>query len=271
VRRDPTPAAMDRMRFIPGQEAKDEIFRAQGHIYFDRKAAVDFADTFVMQAPGGPLPDVYQTMLACLADGDHVDIWFGLRGTVAAQGEADDPSGELVGHTWATLRTADGRERCLWEVGRRTPPVADAHAHRAFNAYRGLMAAFLGQQPPAALPVERPHEAAPEAPSGKPAISRAFAPSNLYYSTARMWYFVDLSPPSDKGPEAPAVLSRPMRAFDALILSALLTVALGTPPLVFGISNALEGLGKMPAAFTRVQYEGDERMQAQIDTPLLVL
>jgi hypothetical protein len=269
---------MDRMRFIPGHEAKDEIYKAEGHIYFDRKAASDFADTFILQAPGGaggPLPLVYQTMLACLSDGDVVDIRFGLRNTNPAQGEEDDPSGELIGHTWATLRTADGRERCLWEVGRRTPPLGDAHVHRAYNAYQAAMAAFLNKPPPQALPVERklgpdgqPEQDVKEF-RGKPVISRAFAPSNLYYSTARMWYFVDLAPPHQV--ETPAILSRPMRAFDALILSALMTLATGSPPLVFGVSNALEGLGKIPNGFTRVHYEGDERHQAQGEKPLLVL
>jgi len=271
---------MDRMSFVPGQEARDEIFNAGGHIAFDRKAALDFADTFIKQAPlgcGGPLQLVYQTMLACLSEGDVVHIWFGLRKPSPAQHEDDDPAGEHVGYTWASHRNADGRERCLYEVGRQTPAWPDAHATRAFNAYRTTLAAFLGHQPPPqALALPSPSSSLRSGGSdvksefnGKPTISRALAPSNLYYASARMWYFVDLCPPGQL--DTPAILSRPMRAFDALILSALMTLAMGSPPLVFGISNAPDGLGKMPVSFTRAYFEGDERLEPAHDRPILVM
>jgi hypothetical protein len=50
-------------------------------------------------------------------------------------------------------------------------------------------------------------------------------------------------------------LSRPMRAFDALLLSALMTLAVGAPPLVFAIfqnSDPPGNLGAMPQRFERV-------------------
>ncbi len=84
-----------------------------------------------------------------------------------------------------------------------------------------------------------------------------------------MWYFVDLAPPLEI--ETPAILSRPMRAFDVLILSALMTLAMGSPPLVFGLSSALEGMGKMPSALTRVYFEGDPRGKPTPGVPTLVL
>ncbi|GAB1318509.1 VOC domain-containing protein [Madurella fahalii] len=265
---------MDRMCFIPGPEAKDELFKAQGHIFFDRRTALDFADEFVLKAPGGQNGNtsiLYQTMLTCLSEGDQVDIWFGLRDADPAKGDEVDPSGEQVGHTWAILHTADGREKHLWEVGRRTPPPSDAQAVRAFNAYRDALAVFRGEQPPQPLPIPTlaRHTQEQREWNGKPVISRALAPSNLYYSSGRTWFFVDLSPPGDV--QSPAVLSRPMRAFDALILAALMTLVMGQPPQVFGISSTLEGLGKMPLAFTRAHYEADDRLEPSADRPLLVM
>ncbi|KAL2022154.1 hypothetical protein VTK56DRAFT_5983 [Thermocarpiscus australiensis] len=266
---------MDRMNFIPGSQAREQIQSARGHIYFDRRTALAFADELVAKAPcvqTSELSILYQTMLTCLSEGDQVDIWFGLRDADPAKGDEVDPSGELVGHTWATLRTADGREKTLWEVGRRTPPLSDAQAVRAFNAYRDALAAFRGEPPPERLPLpddRAPHVEEPREWNGKPVISRALAPSNLYYSSGRTWFFVDISPPG--GVHTPAVLSRPMRAFDCLVLAALMTLVMGQPPLVFGISNSIEGLGKMPWGFTRAHFEADDRVKALADRPVLVM
>ncbi|KXX75643.1 hypothetical protein MMYC01_204547 [Madurella mycetomatis] len=257
-----------------GQAAKDEIFSAQGHIFFDRRTALAFADEFVLKAQCGQNDNtsvLYQTVLTCLSEGDQVDIWFGLRDADPAKGDEVDPSGELVGHTWAILRTADGREKHLWEVGRRTPPPSDAQAVRAFNAYRDALAVFLGEQQPQRLPTPTlpRHTQEQREWNGKPVVSRALAPSNLYHSSGRTWFFVDLSPPGDV--QSSAVLSRPMRAFDALILAAIMTLVMGQPPVVFGISNSLEGLGKMPLAFKRAHYEADSRVEPSTDRPVLVM
>ncbi|PNY24068.1 Uncharacterized protein TCAP_05992 [Tolypocladium capitatum] len=264
---------MDRMNFVPGPQAKEQIFNAQGHMFFSRQTAVDFADEFIMNAPGGcggaHLPLLYQTMLACLNEGDQVGIWFGLRDPDPAAGQEEYPSGELVGHSWALVKTTDGRERHLWEVGRRTPAAAEAHAARAFNAYREAMARFHTQEVPEPIPVDVNAADLPEEFNGKPVISRALSPSNLYYASDRMWYFVDLTSPCDLG--SPAILSRPMRSFDALALSALMTLAQGRPPLVFGISNTTDTLGKVPAGYVRASYEADATIGSAEGKPLLVL
>lgn len=271
---------MDRIRFVPGQEAKDEIHNAQGRIFFTRPCVLDYADTFIQQVPGGcvgpHLPILYQTMLACLSEGEQVDIVFGLRSPDPALGQELYSSGEDVGHTWAIHKTVDGSERHLWEVGRATPAAGEVHATRMFNAYRAAVAGLLGEPAPTPLPVlaaEQPGVVTAGMPGslhGKPTISRALAPSNLYYASARMWYFIDLSPPGDVN--TPALLTRPMRAFDALILSACLTLAMGSPPMVFGIRCSLDGLGKMPTGFTRTHFEADETAaEATAERPLLVM
>ena len=264
---------MDRMDFVPGPQAKEQIFNAQGHMFFSRQTALDFADEFIMNAPSGSgdahLPLLYQTMLACINEGDQVDIWFGLRDPDPTAGQEDLPSGELVGHTWALFKTIDGKERHLWEVSRQTPVAGDAYAARAFNAYREAMARFHGRETPAPIPVDASLANMPKDFNGKPVISRALSPSNLYYASGRMWYFVDLAPPGDI--HAPVILSRPMRSFDALALSALLTLALGRPPLVFGISNATDTQGKVPTGYVRASYEADESIASTEGKPVLVL
>jgi hypothetical protein len=106
---------------------------------------------------------------------------------------------------------------------------------------------------------------------GKPVMSRALSPSNLYYASSVMWYFVDLGPPNELETPMKFWLSRPMRSFDALILAALMTLVNGSPPVVFAISSSSDGLGRMPMGFTRLQYEQDERVQAEADKPLLVM
>ncbi|OAQ67648.1 hypothetical protein VFPPC_13558 [Pochonia chlamydosporia 170] len=260
---------MDRMAFIPGAEAKDEIFKAAGHIFFQRSTAIAYADEFLMKAPQPVTGITYQTMLACMSEGDQVDIWFGLRDPDPSQGHEIFPSGEPVGHTWAILKTADGNEKTLWEVGRATPAVGDAHAARAFNAYREAFGRFKGLPLPQPVPidVEKAHVPAPQ--NEKPVISHALSPANLYYASSRMWYFVDLGPVEDV--KTPPHLSRPMRAFDALILSGLMTLVNGSPPLVFSIANTMETLGQMPLKYKRATYEADGTVERPSDTPLVIL
>lgn len=260
---------MDRMAFIPGAEAKDEVFKAAGHVFFQRSTALAYADEFLTKAPIPMTGIPYQTMMACMSEGDQVDIWFGLRDADPSQGHEIFPSGEPVGHTWAILKTADGKEKTLWEVGRATPSVGDAHAARAFNAYREAFARFKNLPIPQAVPVDTEKAHVPPSHNDNPVISHALSPANLYYGSSRMWYFVDLGPAGDLA-MAPH-LSRPMRAFDALILSTLMTLVNGSPPLVFGLANTMETLGQMPLKYKRVTYEADETLERSSDTPLVVL
>ncbi|PKS06142.1 hypothetical protein jhhlp_007459 [Lomentospora prolificans] len=265
---------MDRIRFIPGKEAKDQMFEANGLIYFGREVAADMADEFILRCPNAAqrwseINIVYQTALACLSEGDRIDIRFGLRDTNEAAGLPPYPSGELIGHTWATLTAAGGGERVIWEVGRDTPPAGHPYGDRAFNAYREAVAAFLGEEPPAPLPVDTNAPAPPAEFRGNPIISRSLAPSNLYHASARMWYYVDLVP--FDGLDSRPLLSRPMRAFDAVILASIITLANGKPPIVFGIRPTLDGLGKMPEGYVRALYEDDQRVEPTDKKPLLVM
>ncbi|PHH90270.1 hypothetical protein CDD83_4105 [Cordyceps sp. RAO-2017] len=84
-----------------------------------------------------------------------------------------------------------------------------------------------------------------------------------------MWYFVDLSPAPGAG--QPVVLSRPMRSLDALVLSALMALVRGAPPLVFGVSNVDKTTLEIPEGFVRAEFEGDDTIERTDDRPLLVL
>ncbi|KID95883.1 hypothetical protein MAJ_08190, partial [Metarhizium majus ARSEF 297] len=261
---------MDRMASRPGAEANEELFKAAGHISFQRPTAIAYADEFLLRAPQPTAGITYQAMLACMSEGDQVDVWFGLRDADPSLGHDTVPSGEPVGHTWAILQSANGKQETLWEVGRATPSAGDAHAARAFNAYREAFARFQGLASPPAVPVDAGKARVPPPQNGKPVMSHALSPANLYYASGRMWYFVDLGPPADDV-MAPACLSRPMGASDALILSSLMTLVNGTPPLVFALANTAATLGQMPAKYKRVAYEADETLERPPDTPLVVL
>ncbi|KAK2785330.1 hypothetical protein FQN52_008527 [Onygenales sp. PD_12] len=266
---------MDRMSFIPGAPAREAIENASGRIFTTRIGALDYADEFILKCPSGPQPLLYQLFLAMLSDGDELEIKFGLRDPTNT--EEDDPAGELIGHTWALLKDANGGEKLLWEVGRKTAPISDADAAKAFNAYRQLLGTYQHQQqeqqaeqahthgmmpisPPTQIPTNIPLPTpSPPPPSAGPvrSISRALSPSNLYFAAGVMFYFVDLSMVPPSRPEfyhTPLHLSRPMQAFDALLLSALVTVAIGAPPLVFAVLQGNEGLGEMPGSFGRAVY-----------------
>ncbi|KAJ6789260.1 hypothetical protein PWT90_06425 [Aphanocladium album] len=280
---------MDRMNFIPGPKAKAEIHEAEGRIFFNRAAALDYADEFIWNAPGGGLarsPHVrllYQLVGACLSEGDLVDVWFGLRSPDAGEGESEHgtrPSAEDIGHTWAVLTTgAEGRRQTVWEVGRDTPFAGDEYAVRAFNAYRRALGEHLQQTTAVVEPLPVPRregngvdgadESWPRMFRDKAVASRALAPANLYHASARMWYFVDFAPPGRLDEEP--VLSRPVRAFDALILSTLVALAYGTPPQVFGVRYKLENIGQMPAGYLRTQYEADEEIREQTDDEILLV
>lgn len=275
---------MDRMSFIPGPQAKAEIHDAEGRLFFDRAAALDYADEFIWNAPNGGLARsphmrlLYPLVGACLSEGDRVDVWFGLRKPDTEDGEQVYASGEDIGHTWAVLTHADGRTQTVWEVGRDTPCPGEAYGKRAFDGYRQALAEYeeVSTLPPSnsveEAEKEEEGEGKEEWPTTfreKPVASRALAPANLYHASARMWHFVDFAPPGSLD-EAP-VLSRPVRAFDALILSTLVALAYGTPPQVFGVRYRLENIGQMPLAYLRTPYEADETRREQTDEEILLV
>jgi hypothetical protein len=239
---------MDRMSFIPGPKERELLADANGLIFFDKDTAIDFAEEFLS---GHSL--LYQTVLACMSDGDRAEIKFGLRDP--KDGEELDPSGELIGYTWATFIPAVGPQRMLWETGRKTEPIRDVDATRAFNAYRAALAAHQGISAPSAVPEQRT-----EIMADKKNISRALSPSHLYYSSGIVWYFIDLSmtaPSREEHLDVPLKLSRPMNAFDTLVLATLLTLAMDAPPLVFGVYQIQETLGNMPDEYINISYAVD--------------
>ncbi|KAL1955498.1 hypothetical protein VTO42DRAFT_8524 [Malbranchea cinnamomea] len=260
---------MERMSFVPGHTAREAIENANGRIIARRDDAIRFANEFVLNCPNGSQPLLYQTFLTMLNDGDELDIRFNIREPTAT--EEEDPAGELIGHSWATLKNfATGSEKLLWEVGRRTQPLSDADVAKAFNAYRCSLATHQGIPVPQPVPISPPaHQAQTStfslAPTARPltpvpaarAISRALSPSNLYFASNNMFYFVDLSMVAPSRPEfasTPVHLSRPMPAMDALILAAFVCVAIGAPPLVFAVVQDGSALGVMPESYKRVSY-----------------
>jgi hypothetical protein len=204
-----------------------------------------------------------QSMLACMSEGDQVDVRYTFDGGEPCA------SGEMPGKTVATLTNADGRVEHLWEVNNETPALSDNHAAKAFNAYRRHLALFLREPFPEKVAINSAHGDVPERCNGKNIISRAFTPSNLCDASGRMWFWVDLEPPGDANTEA--LLTRPMPALDAVILAAMLTLCYGSPPLVFGIAPTVEGRAMMPLAYTRVHYEDDERFEREDKKPFLVM
>jgi hypothetical protein len=46
-----------------------------------------------------------------------------------------------------------------------------------------------------------------------------------------------------------------MRAFDALILTSMITLAFDSPPLVFAIRSGMGRFGKMPQSFKRLKFQ----------------
>lgn len=288
---------MDRMGFIPGPQAKTEIHEAEGRIYFNRAAALDYSDEFLVNCPGGGLARsphlrfLLQVVGACLSEGDLVDVYFGMREVGA--GEREDPGGELIGHTWAVLTHADGRKETVWEVGRDTPFAGEAYAQRAFNGYRQAMGRATNTWiEPIQFKAEEENnkdngESTAQGEQGgdgeqandeaawptrfrdKAVMSRALAPANLYLASARMWYFVDFAPPGQLDEEP--VLSRPLRAFDALILSTLVALAYGSPPQVFGVRYKLENIGKVPTGYLRTQFEESATLRDQTDEEIILV
>jgi hypothetical protein len=232
---------MDRMSFIPGAQAREEIFAAQGRITADRACALDFAETFIL--PAGAPPHVYQAALAALSAHERIEISFSLQ-----PGEEME-SGELPGVTTAELVDLDsGARTLLWEVGRRTELLGDAHAERAFRAYQRKLAAHLGTPVPGPADDEDTVLAAP--PAAATTISRALAPTTLYHWSGLMFFFIDVGAPP--GSSAPPALTRPLRAFDALVLAALLALVWRRAPTVLCVAQHAGRLGHMPLRFRRV-------------------
>ena len=153
---------MDRMSFVPGAEAREQIQNA-GHIVVDRETAVEYVDKFAEYLMRIPTKDtngtmrygvMYTTILSSLSIGDRIDIKYGGRSPTTP--EDGDPSGELIGFTWATFVGADGREKVLWDFGRDTEPLSDEYAMIAFNLYRKSLAEFKGIPEPEPLPTTIP-------------------------------------------------------------------------------------------------------------------
>ena len=240
---------MDRLAFIPGAIQRETIEEANGLIFFDRRTALDFANEFL-----GQQPLLYQTILACMAEGDRVDIKFGLQDPKGPEEEV--PSGESVGHTWAIFTEASGKERLLWDVSRESQPIREVDAARAYNAFRAALADHQGVQSPAAKP-ENHSDSIKTVLPGNQAISRVLSPAHLYEASGVIWFFIDLSmtaPCRADHLSTPLRLSRPMNAFDALILTALVTLACDAPPLVFGVFLGDDVRGKMPDQYRTASY-----------------
>jgi len=259
------------MTFIPGKDAREEIHSHKGHLTITHEMVIPIIDDFIMNCPAGPNSLLYQICGAALSRNDTIDITFGLRNVNAAQDEREDEAGELVGHTWAVhnfvLENGEKRSKTLWDVGRDSPLQTPTVAHRAFSHYQ--MALARHQNVDAPTPLSAPHNSAPppKEEGRPPHISRALSPSNLYENSGIQFYFVELCMSAPGRPDyfdysdptrprwSPSQLSRPMRATDALLLSALLTAAIGDPPLVFAVRQSIpRSLGRMPAGFIQRGY-----------------
>jgi hypothetical protein len=216
-----------------------------GHIFFGRLGAIDYADEYIFPTGQNIL---YQTVGAALSQGDEIDITFELK-----EDENDDLEEE--GTTKAIYTDqATGRKKVLWEVGKTNEGLMEAQMVRAYNAYRNAMAGHLGVQQPSPLqgstPITPDESRAP--------ISRSLSPSNILKVSGAVWYFVELSAVPTSSPEystARAVLTRPMRAFDALILTSIITLAFDSPPIVFAVRPGKGRFGKMPQSFQTLKFQ----------------
>jgi hypothetical protein len=238
---------MDRMSFIPGKKEREYFHNAEGHIFFGRAAAADLADEFIGFDPEYAV--LRMQVAHCLADDDEVDIWFGLRDN--PEGGEEYPGGELPGWTWATItRGRTGEKKTVLDVGRPTEPTPQIYAIGAFNAYRRALAAHQGVAPPTPIPLPADHA---DGQSGARHPSRALAPSNLYFGSSVMWYFVDISSIMPFEAEEPT-LTRPMNAADALMMTVLLTICIGWAPRVYAVYQSVLPLGQMPTLFRRASF-----------------
>ncbi|KAL2363521.1 hypothetical protein RJZ56_003562 [Blastomyces dermatitidis] len=215
------------MPFVPGTTALVAIENANGRILTNRTGAIDFPNQFILTCPSSPQPLLNQRFLTMLNAGDQLEVNFSLREPTTT--EEHDPAGELIGHTWAILKPSRGSEKLLFEVGRKTEPTSDAEAAKAFNGYRKLLATFqYGVQgscssmlvsaagatwPPMGIPLPPPPRQPMSTAAPIRSISCALSPSNLYFATGVMFYFVDLSMAAPSRPEfyeTPLHLSEPM-------------------------------------------------------------
>ncbi|KAI1331453.1 hypothetical protein F5Y16DRAFT_395335 [Xylariaceae sp. FL0255] len=230
---------MDRMSFIPGAAAKQELFDAGGTITItgSSKQHVAIADEFILPCMRGNDTIVYQTALAALGDTDSLVINFGMRDPKPGE---EMPSGEPPGATWVTFKDGTtGDSRTIWESGRLVEKLPDRHATRLFNAYRTALAAHQDCETPPPIELDSDEAAVSAAvPEDMKAMSRALAPPSLYWASSLMFCFVDVSPPPghpqfDSEPDI--VLTQPIRCYDALLVSALVALVWDRPPLVFGV------------------------------------
>jgi len=235
---------MDRMSFVPGADARIQIEECGGRIFFGRKAAIDYGDTFIFPSGQNIL---FQTSMVALSEGDEIEITFDLW---EAEDEGEDV--EDAGSTKATFTDqTTGKTKVLWEVGDKDVGLSDQQIGRAYNAYHRAMAAHLGVPPSDAQGSN-----ALITSGSSSSVSCALSPSNILLASGGMWYFVELSAVPTSSPEystAHAVLTRPMRAFDALVLTSIITLAFGSPPLVFGIRPGRGMFGKLPQNFERLK------------------
>lgn len=237
---------MDRMSFIPGKEKREFFHDAEGHIFFGRQTAMEFADEFLPPFPEYTVLNMQ--MMHCLAEDDEVDIWFGLTDDDVAEGGEEPPQDrELPGRTWASITRKQKTEekKTFLEVGRDTMPTPLKHATRAFNAYRRELAAHQGVTEPSPHPVV----AVTGESEDVSRVSRALSPTNLYHNSGVMWYFVDIASIMPFGSDE-MTLTRPMSAEDALILTVLLTICIGWAPGVYAVYQEMP-LGGMPTSFQK--------------------
>jgi hypothetical protein len=251
---------MDRMSFVPGPQSREQMESCDGHMFFGRAAAIDFADEFISaNKKGSPL--LYQLMMTVLSDGDEIDITWKLT-------ESD---GGFEGFTRAMLKEAGGNERLLWEVVEgKNEGLADEEARKAFQVYRTALGAHLEALESGLW--DSPKGPCTEAESPMPtSISCCFSPSNLLRGSGSMWYFVELGSLSPSHPDYLATLSRPMRAFEALALTCIIVLVLGGPPLAFAIRQVPGKFGKLPEMFHRMTYVLDDTDNEEEKTDLFVI
>ncbi|KIM90599.1 hypothetical protein PILCRDRAFT_84538 [Piloderma croceum F 1598] len=200
------------MSFVPGADAR----------------AVDYANEYIFPSGQNIL---YQTVSAALSEGDEVDITFELK-------ENEDMALEDERTTKAIFTDkTTGKKKVLWEVSNTSDGLGDAQIERAYNAYRKVLVAHLGVSPPPLLQDCGPTASA--AGSLTP-VSRALSPSNILQVSGGSWFFVELSAVPTSFPEYPTAFATLTRAFDALILTSMITLAFDSPPpLVFAIRSGM--------------------------------
>eukprot|EP01094_Clydonella_sp_ATCC50884_P020905 TRINITY_DN4458_c0_g1_i4.p1 TRINITY_DN4458_c0_g1~~TRINITY_DN4458_c0_g1_i4.p1 ORF type:complete len:306 (+),score=58.19 TRINITY_DN4458_c0_g1_i4:196-1113(+) len=226
-------ATMDRMQFVPGAAAREELESANGCMAIPRAAALDYAERYLVRAGS----NLYQLALAALSEGEVLEIvWDDER--IAASVKASDGS----------------RTKEVWQRRNNSSGGVAGWAPFCFDRYRAALAEFRGQPEPPA-PVHSADDDMPLIDS----VSRVFCPSELLNSAGAAWYFIVLAtaPPVDVASgRAPCVLSEPMRAFDALVLFSILTHVLSFTPVCFSVVQD-HAIGQMPSGFKHLPVSLD--------------